>query len=209
MTADDDRYAREARRRELAIRLIRLEARVSTVCRWSGVSRQKVRTLQRSIAATSASPAPKRHRGPAPRGIDMFFRTAWARAEASAAAVLCRLYGAIPDRTATALKTVPTVERGERLCEAYETYLDLVSPARLTFEHLVLLVDELEAGEALALESCSGCGAALLVEPATLARRRCECCRATRVPEGVAEGEPTTMPTPPSPEPVAAQGQLF
>jgi hypothetical protein len=47
------------------------------------------------------------------------------------------------------------------------------------------------------------------VEPATLARRRCECCRATRVPEGVAEGEPTTMPTPPSPEPVAAQGQLF
>lgn len=208
MTADDDRFAREARRRELAIRLIRLEARTSTVCRWSGVSRQKVRTLQRSIAATSASEAPKRHRGPAPHGLDMFFRTASVRAEASAAAVLCRLYGAIPDRTTRALKTVPTVERGERLCEAYETYLDLVSPARLSFEHLVLLVDTLAAGEILALESCTGCGAALLVEPATLARRRCECCRATRVPDAVVEIEPTAMPTP-EPEPVAAQGQLF
>lgn len=203
----DDRYAREARRRELAIRLIRLEARTSTVCRWSGVSRQKVRTLQRSIVTTSTEHAPKRRRGPAPHGIDMFFRAAWIRAEASAAAVLCRVCGAIPDRNGTLLKSVPTVDRGERLCEAYETYLDLVSPARLTFEHFVLLVDALEAGETLALESCMGCGAALLVEPATMARRRCECCRVTRVPE-VVETEPPVMPTVET-EPVAAQGQLF
>lgn len=208
MIAEDDCYAREARRRELAIRLIRLEARSSTVCRWSGVSRQKVRTLQCSIVATSAADAPKRRRGPAPHGIDMFFRTERIRAEASAAAVLCRLYGAIPDRTVTALKAVPTVERGERLCEAYETYLDLVSPARLTFEHLVLLVDALEAGETLALESCTGCGAALLVEPATLARRRCECCRVTRVPEVPVDTESDSVPTA-APEPMAAQGQLF
>jgi hypothetical protein len=208
MVADQDRYAREARRRELAIRLIRLEARSSTVCRWSGVSRQKVRTLQCSIAASSAIHAPKRRRGPAPHGIDMFFRTAWMRAEASAAAVLCRLYGAIPDRTETPLKAVPTVERGERLCEAYETYLDLVSPARLSFEHFVLLVDALEAGEMLALESCTGCGAALLVEPATLARRRCECCRVTRVPD-VGVATETTAAPPPEPDPVAAQGRLF
>jgi hypothetical protein len=207
MTANDDRYAREARRRELAIRLIRLEARTSTVCRWSGVSRQKVRTLQRSIAASESAQAPKRRRGPAPRGTEMFFRTAWMRAEASAAAVLCRLYGAIPDSRATALKAVPTVARGERLCDAYETYLDLVSPARLTFEHFVLLVDALDARETLALESCQGCGAALLVEPATLARRRCECCRVTKVPEIPVETDAQMLPT--EPVPPSAQGELF
>lgn len=207
MTANDDRYAREARRRELAIRLIRLEARSSTVSRWSGVSRQKVRTLQRSIAASGSGETPKRRRGPAPHGTEMFFRTAWMRAEASAAAVLCRLYGAIPDAKTTGIKAVPTVDRGERLCDAYETYLDLVSPARLTFEHFVLLVDALDARETLALENCQGCGAALLVEPATLARRRCESCRVTKVPEVFGEPEPELPQA--EPAPAAAQGELF
>lgn len=207
MTANDDRYARETRRRELAIRLIRLEARSSTVSRWSGVSRQKVRTLQRSIAVTAVTDAPKRRRGPAPHGTEMFFRTAWMRAEASAAAVLCRLYGAIPDGKGTGMKAVPTVARGERLCDAYETYLDLVSPARLTFEHFVLLVDALDARETLALENCQGCGAALLVEPATLARRRCESCRVTKVPEVAAEPEPEFAAG--EQTAAAAQGELF
>jgi hypothetical protein len=207
MTTNDDRYAREARRRELAIRLIRLEARSSTVSRWSGVSRQKIRTLQRSIVTSGSVSTPKPRRGPAPHGTEQFFRTAWMRAEASAAAVLCRLYDAIPDGNETGLKSVPTVARGERLCDAYETYLDLVSPARLTFEHFVLLVDALEARDTLALESCQGCGAALLVEPATLARRRCESCRVTRVPKVVAEAGLNDQAS--EPVPVAAQGELF
>jgi hypothetical protein len=203
--ADDDRYGREARRRELAIRMIRLEARTSTVARWSGVSRQRIRTLHQSISRAHGVRAPKRFRGPSPREIDVFLRTAAKRAEASAAAVLCRLHGAIPDRSLSALPPVPTIERGERLCDAYETYADLVSPARLTFEHFVLLVDELDAGATIALESCEGCGAALLVEPATLARRRCESCRVARIPD----------PPPNEPPPAAEggdsgpQGELF
>lgn len=205
MDADNDRYGREGRRRELAIRMIRLEARSGTVARWSGVSRQSIRTLHQAISRTHAVRPPKRFRGPSPREIDVFFRTAAHRAEASAAAVLCRLHGAVPDRTASVLTPVPTVDRGERLCDAYETYADLVSPARLTFEHFVLLVDELDAGTAIALESCQGCGAALLVEPATLARRRCESCRVARIPD----------PPPEEPPPAAEgggsgpQGELF
>jgi hypothetical protein len=206
MAAEDDRYTREVRRRELAIRLIRLKARTSTVIRWTGTSRQKIRTLVRSVAGKSAS-ASRCRRGPAPRDFETFFKTAWMRAEASAAAVLCRVHGVIADRSASVLKPVPTVARGERLCDAYETYLDLVNPARLTFEHFVLLVDELDAGTSLALESCQGCGAALLVEPATLARRRCECCRVTHVPEIFVE-DVADVPNAPEPAP-AAQGELF
>lgn len=127
------------------------------------------------------------------------------RAEASAAAVLCRVHDAIPDKSATPLKPVPTVERGERLCDAYETYVDLVNPARLTFEHFVLLVDELDAGITIALENCQACGAALLVEPATLVRRRCESCRVIQLPTT----PPDDPPSVPSCGNSSAQGELF
>ena len=46
----DARYVRDRVRYDLALRLIRLEARTGTIRRWTGLTDERIRTLCRSYA---------------------------------------------------------------------------------------------------------------------------------------------------------------
>jgi hypothetical protein len=71
---------------------------------------------------------------------------------------------------------LPGVARGERLCQAFEAYLMLVPASQITFEHAVLLVNELARGIELRLDDCCGCGGLVVVDRLTLRNARCGRC---------------------------------
>ena len=188
----DERYRRDMRRYNLAVRLIGHEARTSTICIWTGLSEERIRTLYRWYLDVGPATATVRHRGPSPRRISYFFRSPQLRSESAAAAILCRLAGAVPLKPVRdASRSLPSVSCGERVCDAYEGYLRAVSDPQLTLEHFFLLVLALGSGEELALGNCTNCDAAILVDLLGLDRRICDVCRVagarSAMPDAVAQ----------------------
>jgi hypothetical protein len=68
---------------------------------------------------------------------------------------------------------VGSLESGALLCEAYEAYLSLHAPARISFEHAWFLLLALAHHEELALSRCESCGGVKLCD--LLARRDAAC----------------------------------
>ena len=87
MRVTDDRYSRDLRRYDLAVRLIRHEARTQTIRQWTGLTDDRIRKLYRSYVRAGAG-----HGG----GAASAARVVASRAEAEAAdmvrsviAILC------------------------------------------------------------------------------------------------------------------------
>ena len=71
MRVSDDRYTRDRQRLDLALRLIRHEARTFTIRQWTGLSDDRIRKLYRSYVMNHEARRVLRHRGKSPR------RTGW------------------------------------------------------------------------------------------------------------------------------------
>ena len=67
MRITDDRYTRDRLKFDLALRLIRHEARTGTIRDWTGLSDDRIRKLFRSYAEQLGEHRVLRHRGKAPR----------------------------------------------------------------------------------------------------------------------------------------------
>ena len=67
MRVSDDRYTRDRERLDLALRLIRHEARTYTIRQWTGLSDDRIRKLYRSYCTDLQSAEVLRHRGKSPR----------------------------------------------------------------------------------------------------------------------------------------------
>ncbi len=121
MHVTDERYKRDRLRLELALRLIRHEARTHTIRHWTGLSDDRVRKLYRSYIKPGAGV--RRHRGKSPAQVNYFLRATSVGAEAHALASILVLFGAVSDKPDPAsLKKIPTIARGRLLCDAYEAY---------------------------------------------------------------------------------------
>ena len=177
MRVSDHRYDRDRQRIDIALRFIRHEARTRTIRLWTGLTDDRIRKLYHSYAVSAAAGgAPSRHRGKSPRQPAFFLRTLRARQEAALLASLCRLLGLLPlPRSAP---PPPGVGRGELLCHAYEAYRHFVPQPLISFEHAVLLVSCLAAGEELTLARCRGCDALLVADRLALRPPRCTHCAA-------------------------------
>ncbi len=181
----------EVQRFSLAEKMVTLEARTHTIRRWTGLSEGRVRSLYRLHAQQRGLLV--RHRGPAPHLVGFFLKNPRLRSEASALAALCSTLKIIPaGRVSHARRELPSVQRGEALCRAYEFYRGLVGESVLTLEHAVLLVTAIAQGMELALDHCIGCGGAMIFGPADVGRRVCSACRE----EGQWEREPATQSSP-------------
>ncbi|MCS6948639.1 MAG: FlhC family transcriptional regulator, partial [Steroidobacteraceae bacterium] len=86
---------RDTARLELAVRLIRLEARTRTIREWTGLTDDRIRKLYRSYLRDGSQPI-KRHRGKSPQLASYFLRTHRALRHASALAALLSAFGALP-----------------------------------------------------------------------------------------------------------------
>jgi hypothetical protein len=170
-------YSRDLRSIELARRMLRLEARTETICAWTGLTGDRVRTLSRVLAREGVSCCAARQRGPSPSKFSALMASPSLRKEAPAIAGLCRVFDIIPpEPRPDARATLPGLPRGERLCDTLELFRQIVPGARITLEKLVLLVFTLATSESWVLAFCAGCQATILIDRLELSRRLCAYC---------------------------------
>jgi hypothetical protein len=170
-------YTRELRSIELARRMLGLEARTQTICSWTGLTGDRVRSLSRVLGRDGVGRGASRQRGPSPSKFAVLMASPNVREEAPAIAGLCRCFGVIPgERCPDARTRLPGIERGERLCDALELFRQMVPETRITLEQVVLLVFTLAEGQGWTLGVCASCHATILIDRLALSRRLCAHC---------------------------------
>jgi len=175
MRISDDRYTRDRERLDLALRLIRHEARTFTIRQWTGLSDDRIRKLYRSYVSSENAATVRRHRGKSPRQPAFFFRNPEVGFQAVQLASLFLVYGLL---RGTALGLEPryrlgSLESGALLCQAYEAYAELHSPAIISFEHAWFLLLALARRDELGVTRCPACDGVRLRD--LLARRSSSC----------------------------------
>lgn len=178
MRLTDDRYANERSQFELALRMIRHEARTRTIRECTGLSDDRIRKLYWTYFRNSGVSGVRRRRGKSPRQITRFVKNAEHQLQAT---TLVALYNAglllrIDERNLVhACWPRPDVEFGHRLCRAFETYLLLHERPLLSFEWAWTLLHSV-CGEELYLARCAGCGTSYVQDAFALDLKTCPCC---------------------------------
>jgi hypothetical protein len=175
MRVSDDRYTRDRQRLDLALRLIRHEARTFTIRQWTGLSDDRVRKLYRSYVQDHGERSVFRHRGKSPRQAAFFFRSVELNFQAAQLASLFVMYGLMRG-TSSRLEPrfrVGSLESGALLCRAYEAYLELHAPASISFEHAWFLLMALARQDEVGVARCGVCGGMRLRD--LMAKRRLAC----------------------------------
>ncbi|GAC1497668.1 MAG: hypothetical protein NVS1B6_03450 [Steroidobacteraceae bacterium] len=193
MRVSDDRYTRDRQRFDLALRLIRHEARTFTIRQWTGLSDDRIRKLYRSYVLDHDARCVLRHRGKSPRQAAFFFRNSELSFQSAQLASLYVMYGLLCG-TRSGLEPryrVGSLESGALLCQAYEAYVELHAPAGISFEHGWFLLLALARRDEVGMSRCGVCGGVRLRD--LLAKHKLAC--GTCCPRG---------PAPPAaPEPVS------
>jgi hypothetical protein len=166
MRVSDDRYTKDRQRLDLALRLIRHEARTFTIRQWTGLSDDRIRKLYRSYVMNLDAQRVSRHRGKSPRQAAFFFRNAELNFHSTQLASLYVMYGLLSgtDSRLEPHFRVGSLESGTLLCQAYEAYL----------EHGWFLLMALARRDEVAISRCSVCGGVRLRD--LLAKHRLACC---------------------------------
>jgi hypothetical protein len=175
MRVSDDRYTRDRQRLDLALRLIRHEARTFTIRQWTGLSDDRIRKLYRSYVMNLDVQRISRHRGKSPRQAAFFFRNAEVNFHSTQLASLYVMYGLLSgtDSRLEPHFCVGSLESGTLLCQAYEAYLELHAPASISFEHAWFLLMALARRDEVAISRCGVCGGVRLRD--VLAKHRLIC----------------------------------
>jgi Flagellar transcriptional activator (FlhC) len=176
MRVSDDRYTKDRQRLDLALRLIRHEARTFTIRQWTGLSDDRIRKLYRSYVMNLDAQRVSRHRGKSPRQAAFFFRNAELNFHSTQLASLYVMYGLLSgtDSRLEPHFRVGSLESGTLLCQAYEAYLELHAPASISFEHGWFLLMALARRDEVTISRCSVCGGVRLRD--LLAKHRLVCC---------------------------------
>jgi hypothetical protein len=175
MRVSDDRYSRDRERFDLALRLIRHEARTLTIRQWTGLSDDRIRKLYRSYVLSDATTTVLRHRGKSPRQAAFFFRKPEVCFQAAQLASLFVLYGLVrvTSQGVEARYRVGSLESGALFCRAYEAYTELHEPVAISFEHAWFLLLALGRRDEIGMTRCPACGGVQLRD--LLARQRSSC----------------------------------
>lgn len=183
MRVTDDRYTRDRQRLDLAIRMIRHEARTQTIRTWTGLTDDRIRKLYRAyVQAQSKQPGVavvRRHRGKSPRQAAFFLRNLETRREAAALAGLFALLGLLQEAARDVRAgTQAALRWGDLFCRVYETYRALHRSHRISFEHACHLLHALERRAELALDACPSCDALMVVDMLRTRTPVCAWCEA-------------------------------
>jgi len=175
MRVSDDRYTRDRQKYDLALRLIRHEARTFTIRQWTGLSDDRIRKLYRSYLLDHDAVRVLRHRGKSPRQAAFFFRSAELNFHAAQLASLYVVYGLLggSKRGVESRYRVGSLDSGTLLCQAYESYIELHAPASISFEHAWFLLIALARRDELGVAQCGQCGGLRLCD--LLSKRRLVC----------------------------------
>lgn len=179
MKLTDDRYAGERSQFELALRMIRHEARTRTIRECTGLSDDRIRKLYGTYFQNAASRHIKRRRGKSPRQISRFVKNPANQLEATTlVALFCSglLLRMDERRNVHPRWPRPDVDYGHRVCRAFETYRLLHKDAKLSFEWAWSLLQTVSRNKELFLSSCIACNTAYVQDSYALDHRVCPSC---------------------------------
>ncbi|MCP4300399.1 MAG: hypothetical protein GY783_07430 [Gammaproteobacteria bacterium] len=179
MRLTDDRYSGERKQFELALRMIRHEARTRTIRECTGLSDDRIRKLYATYFRDSGNTAVKRRRGKSPRQVTHYVRNPENQLQATTlVALFCAglLVRIDTEDQVHARWPRPDVEFGHRLCRAYETYLLLHENAQLSFEWAWNLLQCISYNEELYLAYCQRCDARYVQDAYALDYKTCPAC---------------------------------
>ena len=178
MRLTDDRYAAERSQFELALRMIRHEARTRTIRECTGLSDDRIRKLYATYFRNRQSQI-RRRRGKSPRQITRFVKSPENQLQATTlvalycSGLLLRVTG---DNAVRPRWPRPDVEFGHRVCRAYETYLLLHDNAVLSFEWAWNLLQSISYNDELYLAVCADCDTRYVQDAYALDPKTCPAC---------------------------------
>jgi hypothetical protein len=179
MRLTDDRYAEERRQFELALRMIRHEARTRTIRECTGLNDDRIRKVYSRYFRSSGVGSVKRRRGKSPQQVTLFVKDAAHQLQATTlialfcASLLLRLDG---NDKLHASWPRPDVEYGHRLCRAFESYLLLHASPKLSFEWAWNLLQNVTKNDELYLATCGSCGTKYVQDSYALDNKTCPSC---------------------------------
>lgn len=179
MRLTDDRYASERSQFELALRMIRHEARTRTIRECTGLSDDRIRKVYATYFRHGGQATIKRRRGKSPRQISLYVKNPTNQLQATTlVALFCAgLLVRIDEQDRVhACWPRPNVEFGHRLCRAYENYLLLHKNPRLSFEWAWNLLHCIACNDELYLASCATCDARYVQDAYALDDETCPAC---------------------------------
>ena len=182
MRITDDRYTRDRLRLDLALRLIRHEARTRTIRSWTGLTDDRIRKLYRSYVADAGRREVRRHRGKSPRQSAYFMRNAGIRREAAGLATLLCVLGLLKRDAAAAPGAMEQLHFGETSARPTRPSSASSQRPQISFEHACHLLRSLEKQNEICLDDCEGCGSLLVVMRYAERPKVCEFCAASRPP---------------------------
>ena len=179
MRLSDDRYSGERSQFELALRMIRHEARTRTIRECTGLSDDRIRKVYATYFRHGGSAGVRRRRGKSPRQIGRFVKNPEYQLQATTlVALYCAglLLRVDDNQRASACWPRPDVEFGHRLCRAYETYLLLHDKPLLSFEWAWNLLLSIAYSDELYLAGCERCRSAYIQDAYALDLKTCPSC---------------------------------
>jgi hypothetical protein len=180
MRLTDNRYANERSQFELALRMIRHEARTRTIRECTGLNDDRIRKLYSTYFKNSGTNLVKRRRGKSPQQVTRFVKDAVHQLQSTTLiALFCaslvlrmdanyRLHACWPR---------PDVEYGHRICRAFESYQLLHPSSKLSFEWAWNLLQNITKNDELYLSICAHCGTAYVQDSYALDYKTCPSCQ--------------------------------
>jgi hypothetical protein len=179
MRLTDDRYSAERSQFELAMRMIRHEARTRTIRECTGLSDDRIRKVYTTYFQNSGNKDIKRRRGKSPRQVMRYVKTPQNQIQATtlvalfAAGLLLRIDS---DNRVHPSWPRPDVEFGHRLCRAYENYLLLHQHPQLSFEWAWNLLHCIAWNDELYLAACKRCESRYVQDAYAIDKGVCPAC---------------------------------
>jgi hypothetical protein len=175
MQISNDRYFYDRRRHDLALRMIRHEARTCTIRSCTGLTDDRIRQLYKTYASHLSNVPVRRRRGKSPRQVAFFIRSTRAQLESSLLASLFTVFGLLDRRPA--MQDEP-IEFGRLFCDAYETHRQLLRTTHISFEHAWFLLQLLKCRGDLQAVRCRRCDSPYLRDRLGAGcRRSCPVCK--------------------------------
>lgn len=175
MRATDDRYRGEQAKFELAIRMIRHEARTGTIRYFTGLNDDRIRKLYTTYFKFSDVPV-RRQRGRSPTRVSPLVRTPQRALESGVFANLLLANGLFSVDNPPGPTLQLNIDFGHRFCECFETFEMLVPRGSLSFEWSWNLLMSMRRGDELGIAHCDTCSICYLFDILSLPRSVCPAC---------------------------------
>jgi hypothetical protein len=175
----DNRYMGEITRFNLAVRMIRHEARTGTIRACTGFSEDRIRKIFNTYFKETGDTTTKRRRGKSPTQINSFLKSSAHQSEATVLACLFLYCGVLyldeQSRNITGQR-LDSVGLGERMCDAFEVYLSIHPTPELCFEKAWNLYNALVRDKELCFARCADCGGPYIQDRYALDYSHCPFC---------------------------------